>query len=138
MAHKLPSSGRILGMDIGDARIGLATAHVVARIPAPIETIANDSSTIHALEAIIIREDVRLIVVGVPRNLSGEETPQSLKIREQAADITRLLGKDVVFVDESMSSKRADAYLAENPKSEAPQDSIAACFILEEFTEGFK
>ena len=136
MAHKLPTSGRILGLDIGDARIGLAAAHIIARIPAPLETLLNNVDLYAKLREIVAREDIGLLVVGIPRNMQGEETAQSAKIRAQAEDIAKELGIELVFADESLSSRRADDYLAQNKKSGATQDSLAACFILEEFIGG--
>jgi putative holliday junction resolvase len=138
MVQRLPSSGRILAMDIGGARIGLATAHVVAQIPTPIETVANDESLIPVLKGIVDREDVVLLVVGVPRNLNGEETAHSAQIRKQAEVIAESLNQDIEYIDESLSTSRADKYLSDNKKSSFPQDSIAACFILEEFLRGEK
>lgn len=131
MAASLPASGRILGLDIGNARIGLASASVIARLPQPIETLANDEALIEQLKAVISREDARLLVVGIPRNMNGEETQQSDAVRELAAHISASIELPLVFADESLSSKRADEYLKQTPG--AAQDSIAACFILDEF-----
>lgn len=133
MAKKLPTDGSVLGLDIGDKRIGLALASVVARLPKPIETFNNDEHLIAKLQKIIEQESISLLVVGVPRNLEGEETSQSHKIRLIGEGIARQLDKEIVFVDESFSSKRADNYLAQNKGQVIAQDSIAACFILDEF-----
>lgn len=133
MAQQLPRNGTVLGLDIGDARIGLAVASVIARIPRPIETISNNADTANKLKQVIAREDAGVLIVGIPRNLSGEETAQSQKIRDIAEVYANELGLEMVFVDESFSSKKADEYLAANPKHKIPQDSLAACFILDEF-----
>jgi putative Holliday junction resolvase len=132
MVHRLPTEGRILGLDIGDKRIGLAVTHVIAKLPAPIETLPNDENLITSLHEIIKREDIRMLVVGIPRNLKGEETAQSDKIRTQAQRLAKELEQTVIYVDESLSSARADNYISESSK-ELAQDSVAACFILEEF-----
>lgn len=133
MAQKLPTSGSVLGLDIGDARVGLAVANVIARLPRPVETLPNDAQLVNSLKTVIQRESANLLVIGVPRSLEGLETAQSQAIRAKGTEIAAGLGLEAVFVDESLSSKRADQYLADNKKSHAPQDSIAACFILEEF-----
>ena len=125
-------NGSILGLDIGDARIGLAVMHSVARLPRPIETIPNDMEAVETLKAIIKREDIKLLVCGIPRNLSGEETEQSKKIREKATFLSDKLNLEVLFADESLSSVRADEYQVRHGY-EVPHDSLAACFILEEF-----
>lgn len=133
MAHPLPRNATILGLDIGDARIGIARAHTIARLPEPLETIPNDQAMLQTLTEIVKRERADYIVVGVPRNLDGLETAQSAKIRRMAAVITTEVSLPVVFVDESLSSVRADNYLAATKKKKPAQDSVAACYILQEF-----
>lgn len=123
----------ILGLDIGDARIGVATTSLIARLPRPLETIFNDEEITKRLQAIIDRESATKLVVGIPRNLDGEETAQSRKIRAQAAELEEVHKLPVIFVDESLSSKRANEYLQGLKKADIPQDSLAACFILEEY-----
>jgi putative holliday junction resolvase len=126
-------SGYILGLDIGDARIGLAIASPIAKLPQPIETIPNDGTAVPTLRAIIEREGITQLVVGVPRNLEGQETAQSEKIRLQTESLAAEIGLEPVFVDESLSSKRADEYQQKQKKNLHDQDSIAACFILDEY-----
>ena len=133
MAYKLPLNGNVLGLDIGDKRIGMARAHVIARLPQPIETIENNSDTATVISQIVHREEICLIVVGIPRNLDGQETAQSSKIRQLAEELAKQIPTDIVFVDESLSSVRADEYLAGFKKKGFSQDSVAACFILQEF-----
>jgi putative holliday junction resolvase len=127
------NNGYILGLDIGDARIGLAIASPIAKLPQPIETILNDATAVPTLRAIIEREGITTLVVGVPRNLEGRETAQSEKIRLQAESLAAEIGLDPIFVDESLSSKRADEYQQKQKKVQHAQDSVAACFILDEY-----
>lgn len=131
MAVPLTPNQVILGLDVGDARIGLAVAGSVARLPSPIETIQRGDDEVDLLQKIISRESADIIVVGIPRNLSGEETAQSTKIRQFADFIKQNISVPIIFVDESLSSKRADEYI-KNTKN-AEQDSVAACFILQEY-----
>jgi putative Holliday junction resolvase len=122
-----------LGLDVGDVRIGTAIAGSIARIPQPNETVDRTDNPIASLRRIINAEDIEKIVIGIPRNLKGEETPQSAKIRQFATEIEKTLGLPIVFVDESLSSKRADKFLSDQKRQAATQDSIAACFILDEY-----
>lgn len=133
ISSNLPLNNTILALDVGDKRIGVARAHTLARLPEPIEPIANDELVFKNIKQIIQREDAGLIVIGIPRNLKGEETAQSQKIRAFSAQLVEETGQKAVFVDESMSSKRADEYLYTHKKIVASQDSVAACFILEEY-----
>ncbi len=132
MVPKLTPDQSILALDVGDARIGLARASAVARLPEPLKALNVTDSVIDDIKNVMIRENIGLLVVGIPRNLKGEETPQSQKIRNFAKNLEKS-DTPMVFVDESLSSKRADSYLAGNKNARADQDSIAACFILEEF-----
>lgn len=133
MAQKLPSSGSILGLDLGGKRIGVAVASVAARLPRPLDLVQNDEQLLPNLEYICKSEDIKLLVVGVPRNLSGEETAQSRHLRNHGEALAKQLQLKVVFVDESLSSHRADEALATSKKPTVSQDSLAACFILDEF-----
>lgn len=123
----------IIGLDIGDAKIGVARSSTIAKLPEPLSALKNDDSFISNLQKLIDEFSVGLLVVGIPRNMKGEETKQSVKIREQAQDIKKSLsGIDIVFVDESLSSVRADDFL-KNSTKQYDQDSISACYILEEY-----
>lgn len=123
----------IIGLDIGDVRIGVARAGSIAKIPEPLSAIKNDSSLTKSLNSILKEYDAQLLVVGVPRNMNGQETEQSGKIRTLVEEIKPNLKKvEIVFVDESLSSVRADKYL-QKTGGNFDQDSIAACYILEEY-----
>ena len=132
MVRKLSPDESILALDVGDARIGLARAGSLAKLPQPLKAIRNDENALRNLKQTIQAENIGLLVIGLPRNMKGEETAQSRKIREFAKSLDEL-GIESQFADESLSSKRADKYMAQNKKAAADQDSLAACFILEEY-----
>jgi putative Holliday junction resolvase len=75
------------------------------------------------------------VIVGLPRSLEGNETEQTQKAREFGERLKSQVRADVAFADETLSSVRAQDYLKDNKRSEKDIDSIAACFILEEFFE---
>lgn len=124
----------ILAIDVGKARIGLAIANNVARLPRPLGVQQNNNKIYHKINTIVDDNQVETIVVGLPRNMSGEETKQSQFSREFAAKLEAVTDKAVVFADESLSSKRAEtSSYSKDPSGH--DDSIAACFILEEYLE---
>ncbi len=126
-------SENIIGLDIGDIKIGVARVHTIAKIPEPLQPFSNDEEFGSKLLDLLKSQQSSLVVVGLPRNMSGEETAQSTKIREFVDKIkAKLNGIDFVFVDESLSSVRADEFM-KNLKTEVSQDSIAACYILQEY-----
>lgn len=128
------SFGSVLALDIGDKRIGVARASLIARLPEPLEHLDNDDQVALHLQKLIDAHQITVLVVGIPRNASGEETAQSQKIRDITAEITKDVSIPLHFVDESLSSVRADEYLS-GSKSKASQDSIAACYILQQYLD---
>jgi len=127
------SSARVLGLDVGDARIGVAGAGLIAKIPEPLTVLKNDDSAIAEIDKLAVSEGAATIVVGLPRDQHGAETEQSAKARSFANILEQKTDYKIVFADESLSSKRAEAMLKDSGKDLARLDAFAACFILEEF-----
>jgi len=130
----------ILGVDVGESRIGLALANNVVKIPAPYKILKNDEEALCRINEIVTSEQISTIVVGLPRNMSGEETKQSAQVREWAENLRDNITLPIVFSDESLSSVRAEKLQGYDPKRQSgqPVDDLAACFILEEFFMGVK
>lgn len=127
----------ILGIDVGDKRVGVAIASPIAKLPRPFMVLANDEAIFETLAQIIKTEKIQKIVVGLPRNQAGEETAQSQKARDFAGKLEDISNGEVVFADESLSSVRSENVpLPKGRSPNDPLDDIAACFILEEFFEG--
>lgn len=135
MAHKLPSNGYVLGLDVGDRRIGVAVSSAVARLPQPLAMIPAGEASVDAIKKVISAESIDLVVVGIPRNLEGSETAQSKNIRTFADTLAKAISVPIVFADESLSSVRAEDLQQENTFKNVSSDSLAACFILEEYFE---
>lgn len=135
MASKLPRNGYILGLDVGGKRIGTALASVIARLPQPGVTLDATDDPIGKIKAMVNHEDIQLIVVGLPRNLEGLETAQSQQIRQFTDELRKAISVPVEFADESLSSVRADTLSHDTSFQNVSRDSLAACFILEEFFE---
>lgn len=104
---------KYLGIDYGARRIGLATADSEAKIASPLTTVGA-----HELAAIIEREGpFAAVVVGLPRNLDGSDTPQTIAVRRFTDDI--LWNKhriEAVFQDEAATSAVAKERLEESGK----------------------
>lgn len=123
----------ILAIDWGKKRVGVARADVEARIPEPLTTLPHTEDLRDRLDRIVREEQARLLVVGLPRNLSGEETSQSREIREFAESLKGALQCEVVFMDETLSTQQVQQRRAQHP--EADTDSLAATVILEDYME---
>lgn len=125
----------ILGLDIGERRIGVAVANSLARLPRPLITLTNDQTIWEQLDRIINEENVGAIVVGLPRNLSGEETAQTKTIRDFALELGTYIDLPLHFQDEALTSRQAETELDDRGKGydKSAIDALAATYILDDF-----
>ncbi|MFZ3010183.1 MAG: Holliday junction resolvase RuvX [Candidatus Microsaccharimonas sp.] len=123
-------------LDVGEKRIGVAVADTAVRIAIPFDTIVVDGDEIEAITRIVARENADMIVVGYPRNQSGESTAQTDYVEQF---VTRLEGiaPNIVFQDESLTSVLAEQQLKsyKKPYAKGDIDALAAAIILEDYME---
>lgn len=126
----------IVCLDIGEKRIGVAVGDSDVRIAIPFETVEVDGNEIRAISDIINQEKAQIIVIGYPRNQSGETTAQTKLVEEFASKLSDIAPK-IVFQDESLTSVIAEQQLAtyNRPYSKADIDSQAASIILQDYLE---
>jgi len=130
------ASQNIVCLDIGEKRIGVAVADMSIRIAVPFETIDVDSNEIEAIAKIVIAERAETIVIGYPRNQSGEATAQTRYVEEFAKKLHDI-APNIIFQDESLTSVMAEEQLAAHgrPYSKADIDAQAAAIILTDYLE---
>lgn len=126
-----------LGIDPGDARIGVARSDPSGFLATPVETVARGSGDVDRLAAIVDEEDAMEVVVGLPRSLSGQEGPAALKSREFADSLARRLAPiPVRLCDERLTTVTAESMLRERGKKGAKRravvDQAAAVVILQQ------
>lgn len=123
-----------LGLDIGEKRIGVARVNMIARVPEPLATLANDDSFAVRLEQLIGEYDPDVLVVGLPRNLNGQETAQSAYVKAFSQEKLIYCKVPIVFQDETLSSRAAEERLQEGGSGKkADIDAMAAAIILEDY-----
>jgi putative Holliday junction resolvase len=131
---------RVLGVDFGEKRIGLAVSDPTGRIATPLETVhrrAGKRPPIAELERIGRSLGVEHVVMGLPLDLKGEENDWSREVREVGTKLAARLGVNVSFVDERLSSVRAERAVRDSglKKSERERkervDAAAAQLILQ-------
>lgn len=128
--------GRRLGVDVGDARIGVASCDPSGMIATPVETVKAGPGAIGRLAELVTEYEVIECVLGLPVGLSGREGPAAKKVREFARELKRKISPiSVRLVDERMSTITAQGQLhasGRNTKnSRSVIDQAAAVVILQ-------
>jgi putative Holliday junction resolvase len=126
--------GKYIGIDYGLKRIGLATASSDIKLATPLATVAP-----HDLSDRLKAEGpFEAVVVGLPRNLDGSDTPQTLAVRRFCDDVLwRRLNIEAVFQDEAATSAVAEENLkaAGKPYTKGDIDMAAAAIILQDYLD---
>jgi putative holliday junction resolvase len=129
-----------LGIDPGDARIGVARSDPSGVLATPVATVPRGEGDLDRLAAILEDEAAIEVVVGLPRSLSGSEGPAAAKAREFAAVLARRVAPvPVRLCDERLTTVTAESMLRERGKKGAKRravvDQAAAVVILQNALE---
>ena len=125
-----------LGIDPGDARIGVASCDPGGILATPVETVSRGEGDLDRIAAIAEELGARLVYVGLPRSLRGGEGPAAGRVRTFAQELAaRVAPRPVRLVDERMTTVTAEAVLRERGKKgkkrRAVVDQAAAVVILQ-------
>jgi putative Holliday junction resolvase len=137
----MPESGRVLALDVGSKRIGVAVSDPLGITAQGLETIQrqNKRKDMEALGQLLKEYEVRQVVVGLPLRLSGAEGTQSEKMRRFASDLETHFGVTVHLWDERWTSTEANRLLRETDLSIEKRgravDRMAAILILQSWME---
>ena len=129
---------RIVALDIGDVRIGVAVSDPTRTIASPVGVITRVGwgPDTRKIKEICDRYETALVVSGLPLNMDGSEGFQAAKVRDLCAQLTKA-GLTVVFQDERLSTVTAEDALLEGNVSRADRkgkvDKVAAAIILEQY-----
>ncbi len=132
---------RALGIDFGDVRIGLALSDELGMLAHPLETIQvrGMDDALNRIVAIIDREKVAMIILGMPRNMNGTYGPAAEKVRAFKEKLILKTGCEIRFWDERLSSVEAQKSLHASGKnvkqSRAVIDQVAAQLILQSYLD---
>lgn len=129
-----------IGLDIGDSRTGIAICEGQPLIAIPKDTV-DTAELLDYLKEItknINREDL-VLVVGLPLNMSGEETMQTFAVRAIAAQIEEYLDTQAYFIDERLTSVESMKLLQEagvkQKEAKEHKDHLAAQIILQSYLD---
>lgn len=125
-----------IGIDVGEARIGVARSDPSGLIATPVETVRRGPGDLDRIAAITAEEEALEVVVGLPRSLSGGEGPAAGRARELAREIAgKVAPVPVRLCDERLSTVTAEAVLRaqgrKGQKRRAVVDQAAAVVILQ-------
>ena len=129
-----------LGIDPGDARIGVARSDPSGMLATPVETVRRGKGDLARIAEILTEENAVEVVVGLPRSLSGREGPAAVKVRQFALDLAREVAPvPVRLCDERLTTVSAEAMLRDRgrkgAKRRAVVDQAAAVVILQQALE---
>lgn len=125
----------IIGVDVGDAHVGLARASSLAKIAKPLDTVPAKLA-IGKIKEIAAASGAIEVVIGLPRNLSGEETEQTKKVRRWAAELKKQLKAKFYWQDEALTSRdAAKLQAAKNKHRKSDEHAEAAAIILQDFLD---
>jgi putative holliday junction resolvase len=140
LPNQLPPE-RILALDVGNRRIGVAISDELGITAQPLPTLSRRSQRvdIETIAAIAKQHDVRQIVVGLPVRMGGEDSAQTKRTREFAEELRIALSLPVHLADERLTSWEANQMLDSEKLTRIERkgkvDKIAAVLILESYLQ---
>ncbi len=130
---------RLLGLDIGGRRIGVALSDELGMIASPVATIDARGDVAGELRKLIAKYNIGKLIVGLPVGMSGREGPQAAEVRSVADGLAKTLDIELVYSDERLSSAVANQALlsqgARRDKRKQHIDSMAAAVILQGYLD---
>jgi putative holliday junction resolvase len=135
---------RILGIDYGTRRIGLALSDPTGTVAQPFPTLLRRPGKrppVQALLELVQQQKIAEIVIGLPLDLSGEETEWTAEVRDFGAKLAQRCGVSVSYLDERMTSVQAEKAVRSLglKRSEREQksrvDAAAAILILQTYLD---
>ena len=134
--------GRVLGVDVGTVRVGLALSDPTGTLASPLTTLrrAKNNSDLDRLAALVVEHEVTEVVVGEPVHLSGASGASAQDAGNYAQELAdRIPDVPVILIDERLSTVTAASHLREggidSRKQRAVIDQAAAVVILQQFLD---
>lgn len=133
---------RILGLDIGKKRIGIAMSDATGIIAQPVETISREPQNIaiEKIKTICKNNNIKIIVAGLPKNMNNTIGEQAQDCIEFAQNFEQ--DYEIVFEDERLTSRQAEYILMQTghkyTKNKKLVDLKSACIILQQYLDSPK
>lgn len=132
---------RVLGVDYGTKRVGLALSDTLGITASPLATVPRPD-VVDEVKNLVKEMDVGTIVVGLPTGLSGVEGTSASEARQLADELGSATGVEVVLVDERYTSRIAESSLLESGMKRRERrekiDQVAAALILQDYLDNLR
>lgn len=132
---------RVLGVDYGTKRVGLALSDTLGITASPLATVPRPD-VVDEVKNLVKEMDVGTIVVGLPTGLSGVEGMSASEARKLADELGSATGVEVVLVDERYTSRIAETSLLETGMKRRERrekvDRVAAALILQDYLDNLR
>ena len=132
---------RILGVDYGDSRVGLAVSDEMRVLASPLPPLQTGSmrKTIDEVAKLARETGAAVIVVGLPLNMNGTEGPQAGKVRAFGSKLGEVSGAEIVYKDERLTTVQAHRAFDQAGVSKSRRsrlvDSVSAQIILQSYLD---
>ena len=136
---------RLLGLDIGDRRIGVAISDPDQILASPLTTVIigdNDDEALKSISDLVAAHRVQRIVIGLPYSMNGSIGKQATKVKAFTEKLAEYVTVGIEFQDERLSTVAVDRLLIEigkkNRKKKEQRDAAAAAYILQGYIDRLK
>ena len=135
---------KIMGLDVGDKRIGIAFSDALRITAQGYETYTrqSESEDVAHIKELFLQQNAESIVCGLPKNMNGTIGPQAEKVRAFAALVEEATGTEIIFSDERLTTVFAERALLEADVSRKKRrkviDKLAAVTILLGYLDSLK
>ena len=133
--------GRVLGIDYGSRRIGIAISDPMRIVALALEVVQNDDKIVERISALVRERGVETIVVGMPLTLRGEKGQKALEVEEFVGKLREKIQVEVVTYDERFTSTIAQKTLRDlgvkrrKRRDKGAIDQMASALILQSYLD---
>ena len=141
VGDQLPTTGRLLGIDFGTKRVGVAVSDLYQKISSPLHNYQRIGRRADEcfFRSVVEEYEAAGLVVGLPIHMSGDESQKSTEARKYGAWLSKVTSLPVAFQDERYSSVQAEALMLQanltTKQRKARIDKLAAQILLQQFLD---
>lgn len=132
---------RILGLDVGERRIGIAVADERVRVALPVTVVERSDLPVDldGIARLVQEQEAEAVVIGLPISLNGTLGPQAQAVKAFGQELSGRLSLPIEYWDERLSTVEAERRLASagrrGPKARARRDAAAAAIVLQGYLD---